>query len=86
METNATNDYKNQMKGKSPLMAVNEAVKQGQATIERHFPKENTFKKISNKTVEAYDTSISAIRRNPITSIAVALAVGATAGYLLKRR
>lgn len=86
METSTTNDYKNQMKAKSPLMAVNESAKHNQSTPERHFPKEDTFKKISNKTIEAYDSSISVIRRNPLTSMALALALGATAGYLLKRR
>lgn len=86
METSATNDYKNQMKNKSPLMAVNEPAKHNHATTERHFQQEDTLKKLSNKTIEAYDSSISVIRRNPMASIAVALAVGATAGYFLKRR
>jgi len=56
-------------------------VSKGMTTGETHFPMEETLKQIKTKTVEAYDSSVQLVRRNPIKSVAVALGVGALAGY-----
>jgi ElaB/YqjD/DUF883 family membrane-anchored ribosome-binding protein len=89
MENVATNDFKSQqMKGKLPLVAVNEANKQTQSGSghERHFPKEDILKSMTSKSAEAYDSTVQVVKRNPITSLAVAAAVGVAAGYFLRRR
>jgi ElaB/YqjD/DUF883 family membrane-anchored ribosome-binding protein len=83
MET-TSNEFKPQVKNKAPL-----AVDQGQkhsSSYESHFPMEDTFKQIRTKTTEAYDSSIQVVRQNPVKSLAIALGIGAAAGYLLKRR
>ena len=85
METAATNDFKSQVKQKSPL-AVDQASSRHSSSSEVHFPMEETFKQIKNKTAEAYDSSIQVVRQNPVKSLAIALGLGVAAGYLLKRR
>jgi len=85
MEATATNDFKAQSKSKSPL-AVDQSQRDGQSSFESHFPMEETFNQIKQRTSDAYDSSIQLVKRNPLSSIAIALGVGAAAGYLLKRR
>ena len=85
METAATNEFKPQMKPKSPL-AVDQAAKHSQSAHESSFPMSETFNQIKTKTVEAYDSSIQVVRQNPVKSLAVALGLGVAAGYLLRRR
>lgn len=84
METSA-NEFKSQLKNKSPL-AVDQSQRHAQSAHDSHFPMEETFNQIKAKTTEAYDTSIQVVRQNPVKSLAIALGIGAAAGYLLKRR
>jgi ElaB/YqjD/DUF883 family membrane-anchored ribosome-binding protein len=84
MESTA-NEFKPQVKSKSPL-AVDQSQKHNSSSYETHFPMEETFKQIRAKTTEAYDSSIQVVRQNPVKSLAIALGIGAAAGYLLKRR
>lgn len=85
METATTSDFKTQVKQKSPL-AVDQAGRHNATLSEVHFPMEETFRQIKNKTVEAYDSSIQVVRQNPVKSLAIAMGLGVAAGYLLKRR
>lgn len=86
METATTNDFKTQVKQKSPLAVDQAASKHGTSSSEIHFPMEETFKQIKTKTAEAYDSSIQVVRKNPVKSLAIALGLGVAAGYLLKRK
>lgn len=86
METTATNEFKSQVKPKSPLAVDQAASRHSTSSSEIHFPMEETFKQIKTKTVEAYDSSIQMVRQNPVKSLAIALGLGVAAGYFLKRR
>jgi ElaB/YqjD/DUF883 family membrane-anchored ribosome-binding protein len=85
METSTANDFKTQNKIKLPL-AVDQSSKHSSMSHESHFPMEETFNQIKTKTVDAYDSSIQTVKRNPVKSLAIALGLGVAAGYLLKRR
>lgn len=41
---------------------------------------------LKDETVEAYDSSIQVIRKNPVTSVAVATGVGIIIGMFFKNR
>lgn len=79
METVVGNEYKNQLKAK-PLS--------NGEVVESHF-KDDVIQQVKTKAVETYDSSLSAIRRSPIKSLAIALGVGVglglVSGYFLKR-
>jgi ElaB/YqjD/DUF883 family membrane-anchored ribosome-binding protein len=85
MESFQKNEFKNQGKSSSPL-AIDAAARSGQHESGIHFPMEENFKQIKDKTVEAYDSSLQSLRQNPIKSIAIALGLGVAAGYFLKRK
>lgn len=88
METTAnqkTNEFKPQTKTKSPL-AVDQSPRNKTSIVSGLFPLEETYNQIKSKTLESYDSSLQMVKRNPIRSLALALGVGAAAGYLLKRR
>lgn len=86
MEPASTNDFKSQVKQKTPLAVDQASSRHGSSSSEMHFPMEETFKQIKEKTTEAYDSSIQVVRQNPVKSLAIALGLGVAAGYLLKRR
>lgn len=86
METASTNDFKTQVKQKSPLAVDQAGSRHSSSSSEVHFPMEETFKQIKAKTAEAYDSSIQIVRQNPVKSLAIAVGLGVAAGYLLKRR
>ena len=43
------------------------------------------FDQMKSKTVEAYDSSIKVVRRNPVKSLAAAAGIGLAIGYLVKK-
>lgn len=49
-------------------------------------PMEEAYYKVKTSTIDAYDSSIQVVRRNPVKSLAIALGVGVAAGYFLKSR
>jgi ElaB/YqjD/DUF883 family membrane-anchored ribosome-binding protein len=82
METASTSSGS---KSKSPLL-VDQANRHGFSEHDSVFPITETFNQLRTKTVEAYDSSIQVVRRNPVKSLAVAIGLGVAAGYFLKRR
>jgi ElaB/YqjD/DUF883 family membrane-anchored ribosome-binding protein len=82
----SVNESRGESMSKIPL-AVDHAIKSSQSLFESmEKPMEDAYSKMKTKTIDAYDSSIQVVKYNPIRSLAIALGVGALAGYLLKRR
>lgn len=92
MET--TSDIKNQLNSKAEKIgdkashAVDRARRAGEEFLETPFAERmsDTFSTIKSRSVDAYDTSVQAVRRNPAAWLGAALGVGVIAGLLFGRR
>lgn len=85
METTNVNEYKSQMKNKSPL-PIDQASKSHPQSFGSHYPLEERVAQVKNKTIQAYSSSVNLVRNNPIKSMAVALGLGMAVGYIMKKR
>lgn len=85
METTNVNEYKSQMKNKSPL-PIDQAGKGHQQAFGTHYPLEEKVVQVKNKTIQAYSSSVNLVRNNPIKSVALALGLGVAVGYIMKKR
>lgn len=92
MET--TSDIKNQFNSKAEKIsdkathAVDRARRAGEEFLETPIAERmsEAFSGLRSRSVEAYDTSISAVRRNPAAWLGAAVGVGVIAGLLFGRR
>ena len=75
MET-TTSDYKSQMASKVPP----------HMTSAEHGSIGESIHHMKDQTVQAYNSSIEIVRRNPVKSLATALGLGVIVGLVARRR
>lgn len=91
MET--TSDIKNQLNSKAEKIgekanhAVDRARRAGEEFLDTPFAERmsDALSSVRTRSMDAYDTSISAVRRNPAAWVGAALGVGVIAGLLFGR-
>lgn len=91
MET--TSDIKNQFNSKAEKIgerashAVDRARRAGEEFLETPLSERmsDTFSNIRERSVEAYDSSVAAVRRNPAAWLGAALGVGVICGLFFGR-
>ncbi len=92
MET--TSDIKNQFNSKAEKIgemashAVDRAKRAGEEFLETPLSERmsDTFSNIRSRSIDAYDTSVAAVRRNPAAWLGGAVGVGVILGLLFGRR
>lgn len=85
METTNANEFKSQMKNKSPL-AIDQTERQQHQSFGSHYPLEESVKQARTKTIQAYSQSVTLVKNNPLKSVVAALGLGLAVGYIMKRR
>ncbi len=91
MET--TSDIKNQFNSKAEKIgerashAVDRARRAGEEFLETPLSERmaDTFSSLKTRSIDAYDTSVAAVRRNPTAWLGAALGVGVICGLFFGR-
>lgn len=86
METTLTdNKMQDSVKSSSTLEAMKKSVRK---MVDTPLAEQisNKAEEIKEETIYAYDSSLELIRKNPITSLAIATGVGVVLGMIFKSR